>query len=78
MNGREIVKTIMSETKTTNAELASKLKVTQATLWDRLNTKKAKSDLGVTILCDMLRLMDYKVVVVPRTTRVPNGGYEIE
>lgn len=78
MNGREIVKAIMSETGMTNAELADMLNISQAALWDRLNNKRVKSDLGITLLCNMLRLMKYKVVIVPRNTKVPNGGYEIE
>lgn len=78
MTGREIVKTIMQESGTTNAELAEQLEITQAALWDRLNNKRVKSDLGVTLLCKMLRLMKFKVIVVPRTVRTPSGGYEIE
>lgn len=78
MTGREIVKAVMQETNTTNAELAEQLEITQAALWDRLNNKKVKSDIGVTLLCKMLRLMKFKVIVVPRNTRTPVGGYEIE
>lgn len=27
---------------------------------------------------EMLRLLDYKIVIVPREARVPEGGFEIE
>ena len=78
MTGREIVKAIMAETGMSNAELADQLHISQAALWDRLNNKRVKSDLGITLLSHMLRLMKYKVIIVPRSTRLPNGGYEIE
>lgn len=78
MNGREVVKAIMQERNMGNAELASKLRITPAALWDRLNNRRVKTDLSATLLSDMLRLMDYKVVAVPRTSRVPAGGFEIE
>ena len=43
MTGREIIKLIMEEQGVTNAELAARLNITQAALWDRLNNKKVKS-----------------------------------
>jgi hypothetical protein len=27
---------------------------------------------------EMLRAMDYKVVILPREARIPEGGYEVE
>jgi hypothetical protein len=57
--------------------MADRLNITQAALWDRLNTKKAK-DIPVSMLSEMLRALDYKVVIVPRSSRVPSDGYEVE
>ena len=56
-----------------------------AVLCDRLGIKSnvlserfKQKNVSVTKLNEMLRLMDYKNVVVPRDSRVPEGGFEIE
>lgn len=77
MKGREIIKAVMEKQGESNADLASKLKITPAALWDRLNSKKVK-DIPVSLLQEMLRAMNYKVIVVPRSTRLPVDGYEVE
>ena len=77
MKGRDIVKSIMKQKKVTNADMAARLQITQAALWDRLNTKKTK-DIPSSTLTEMLRPLDYKLVVVPRNTRLPADSFEIE
>lgn len=77
MRGREILKAVMSSKSISNAELAKRLKVSNATIWERLNNKNVK-DIPVSLLTTMLRAMDYKVIVVPANTRLPDGGYEVE
>ena len=81
MNGREIVKDIMKKNDISNATLAKRLNVTQATLWDRLDTtprkNKPRKDIPVSLLAGMLQALDYKVVVEPVNTRVPQDGYVI-
>ena len=77
MKAREITKVIMDKQGVNNASMADRLDITQAALWDRLNTKKAK-DVPVSMLSEMLRALDYKVVIVPRSSRLPADGYEVE
>lgn len=77
MTGREIIKTIMNEQGITNAEMADRLNITQATLWDRLNNKKVK-DIPLSLLSEMLRVLDYSVQIVPRATRISDKGYKVE
>lgn len=77
MKAREIVKAIMENTNITNATMAARLSLTPAALWDRLNTKKAK-DIPVSTLNEMLKVLDYKIVIVPRETRVPTNGFTVE
>ena len=77
MKAREIIKLVMDKQSVTNASMADRLNITQAALWDRLNTKKAK-DIPVSMLSEMLRVLDYKVVIVPRSSRLPSDGYEVE
>lgn len=76
MKGRDIVKSIMEQKKVTNADMAARLQITQAALWDRLNTKKTK-DIPSSTLTEMLRQLDYKLIVVPRNTRLPADSFEI-
>ena len=77
MHSKEIIKTIMVKQGKTNAKLASMLNISPQASWDRLNSKRTK-DLSVSVLLRMLRLLDYKVIIVPRTTRVPYDGYEVD
>ena len=56
-----------------------------AILCDRLNIKSnvlserfKQKNVSVAKLNEMARMVDYKVVLVPRDARVPDGGYEIE
>ena len=77
MKAREITKVIMDKQGVNNASMADRINITQAALWDRLNTKKAK-DIPVSMLSEMLRALDYKVVIVPRSSRLPSDGYEVE
>ena len=77
MNGREIVKDIMSKAGKTNAEVAYSLGITQAAMWDRLNNKKTR-DIPLSTLTEMLRVLGYKVVIVPRNAKTPQEGYNVE
>lgn len=82
MNGREIIKDIMAKMNITNSMLANRLGITQAALWDRIDTQprkgKPRKDIPVSLLSEMVKVMDYKVMIVPSKTRVPADGYVIE
>ena len=77
MRGREILKKIMEDIDWGNAELAKRLGVSNATIWERLNDKNVKA-IPVSLLSNMVRVMGYKVIVVPNDTRLPKGGYEVD
>lgn len=77
MNGREIIKDIMNKEGKKNAEVAYSLGISQAALWDRLNNKKVK-DIPLSLLVSMLRVLNYKVVIVPRNAKVPQDSYVVE
>lgn len=70
MKTREIVSAIMKSKNETNASLAGKLGISQAAVWDRLNSDK-KNELSVTVLLSMLRILEYKIVIVPKDYKVP-------
>lgn len=81
MNGREIVRDIMAKLNIANVTLAGRLGITPAALWDRIDTHprkgKPRKDIPVSLLSEMVQVMDYKVVVIPTTARVPKDGYVI-
>lgn len=69
-------------------EIMKRHDISPAVLRDRLGIKKEKSNVlsqrftqknvSVAILNEMVKAMDYKVLVVPRDTRTPADGFEIE
>ena len=77
MTSKEIVNNLMRAQGVSNAEMAAKLNLTQAALWDRLNPKKT-NNMTVKKFNEMLKMLDYKIVVVPRKTRLPEGGFEVD
>lgn len=74
MIAMEAVKEIMKLKDIRPAVLCDRLKIKSNVLSERFKQK----NVSVEKLNDMLRAMDYKVVVVPREARIPEGGYEIE
>lgn len=77
MTSKEIVNNLMRAQGVSNAEMAAKLNLTQAALWDRLNPKKT-NNMTVKKFNEMLKMLDYKIVAVPRKTRLPEGGFEVD
>lgn len=74
MIAMEAVKEIMKLKDIRPAVLCDRLEIKSNVLSERFKQK----NVSVEKLNDMLRVMDYKVVVVPREARIPEGGYEIE
>lgn len=54
--------------------LADKLKVKPNVVSERLR----QDNISISKLDEMLRLMDYKIVLVPRETREQEGWYRVE
>lgn len=77
MTSKEIVNNLMQAQGVTNAGMADKLNLTQAALWDRLNPKKT-NNMTIKKFNEMLKMLDYKIVAVPRKTRLPKGGFEVD
>ena len=74
MIAMEAIKEIMKLKDIRPAVLCDRLKIKSNVLSERFKQK----NVSVEKLNDMLRAMDYKVVIVPRDARIPEGGYEIE
>ena len=77
MTGREIIKAIMEKVGTSNATLAHRLHIAPNVMWDRLNNKRIK-DIPLMTMNDMVRALDYKIIVVPSTCKCPKDGFEVE
>ena len=77
MRGRDILKQVMELKGLTNAMLAKRLNLTNNAIWERLNNKNVK-DIPASMLSDMLREMDYMLIAVPNTTRIPDNGFKVD
>ena len=76
MTSKEIVKAIMEEQGLSNADLAHMVGIKPTAMWDRLNNTSIK-DLNVALLRVMLRVLGYKIQIVPREKKLVDGGYEV-
>lgn len=76
MTTQEIIKELMVKENKTNARFASDLEISQAALWDRLNNNNRK-DFSVSVLSKMVRLLGYKIQIVPLSKQKPEDGYEL-
>ena len=82
MTGREISKDIMTKQGMSNSTYAKELSITSAALWDRLDTQprkgKARKDIPVSLLTNMVNVLGYKLVVMPNEVEVPENWYEVD
>lgn len=77
MTGKEIVRAIMEEKNVSNAELAHQVGIKPTAMWDRLNNTNSK-DLNVSLLSGMLRVLGYKIQIVPYNKKTAEGTYEVD
>lgn len=74
MKANEAVREIMNTQEIKIATLASRLNIKHNVMSERLR----QNNISIDKLNEMLRVLDYKILVVPRSSRVPDGGFEIE
>lgn len=74
MVAMEALKEVMKLKNIRPAVLCDRLRIKSNVLSERFKQK----NVSVSKLDEMLRLMDYKIVIVPRETRTPEGGFEVE
>ena len=74
MKATTAVREVMTIRNEKVASLADKLKVKSNVLSERLS----QDNISIVKLDEMLRLMDYKIVIVPRETREQEGWYRAE
>ena len=74
MKWNEIIRKILSDQKVTQSMLARRLDISKPTLNMRLSQK----GIGLPIYMQMLKAVDYKVLVVPADRKVKEDEYEVE
>ncbi len=74
MKATDAVREIMKEKNISLGQMANTLDTSVRLVSDRLRMP----NISLSKLRDLLRVIDYKIVIIPRTTRIPDGGYEIE
>lgn len=74
MIAMEAVKEVMKLKEVRPAMLCKRLGIKSNVLSERFKQK----NISISKLNEMLRLMGYKVVIVPKEAQVPEGGFEIE
>lgn len=74
MKATEAVLAIMKENGITKTDIANRTGKKLTVIWDRLS----QDNISVTKLNEMIRTIDYKIVLVPSGTRMSEGFYEIE
>lgn len=73
MKATDIIRDIMEKKEVKPSMLADRLKIKNNTLSERMTQK----NLSVLKLSEMLRAMDYKILIVSRNSRLPEDGYEL-
>ena len=77
MNEKEIIIKLMEEQGVSLADLANKMGLTSATLWDRIKSPKNKS-LTTKKLNEILKQLNYEIVLMPRAKASKiNGAYVV-
>lgn len=75
MKATEIIKKIMGEQKVSQAIMAKRVNAnSQQTIGVRLN----KDNISFKTANEMLRVLGYKIVIMPDTQRTPTDSYEVE
>ncbi|MCD7957885.1 MAG: hypothetical protein LUG93_19465 [Lachnospiraceae bacterium] len=74
MKANEIIREIMKIKEVKPSVLASRLNIKNNVLSERLGQKNISTEK----LNEMVRVLDYKIVIVPRESRIPEGGFEVD
>lgn len=74
LTANEVLKSLMKEQKISMEKLGGRIGITKNSVYDRLN-----SNLSVNNFIQMLAVMDYEVVIQPKSgAKKPNGAYVVE
>ena len=74
MKATEAVKEVMKAKGVRKVDLRKRLGLESNTMSQRLDQK----NITIVKLVEMLRVLDYKLVIMPRDARIGEGSYEVE
>lgn len=74
MKPNEIVRTIMTEQDVGVAKMGDRMGKSMRLVCDRLRQENMTTDK----LLELLRVLDYKIVIMPNENRLPKDSYEVE
>ena len=74
MKVMDAIKEVMVHKDVKQAALRSRLGISQ----QALSARFTQENVSIGKANEMLRAMDYKIVIMPREARIPEGGYEVE
>lgn len=74
MKVHEAIRKAMEATNTKVSDIAFVTNKKSNVISERLS----QENISIKLLDEMLRAMKYKIVIMPREARIPEGGYEIE
>lgn len=75
MTGMEVVRAIMKIKDVTVGMLAKRLGLNSSSA---MSMRFKQKNISVSLLSEMMKVMDYKVVVVPSNTRMQSDWFEVE
>lgn len=74
MKANQIVRAVMEEQDVGTSQMANRIGKSAAVVCGRL----AQENISIEKLNEMLRVLDYKLVAMPRKNRLSEGEYEVE
>ncbi len=74
MKTGDAIREIMKQKEVGVNQMAHRLGKSPRLVSERLG----QENISISKLLEMLRLLDYKVVIMPREARLPDGGIEVE
>lgn len=74
MKASDAIREVMKNQGVGTNKMADRLNKPARLVSDRLS----QENISIAKIDELLRVLDYKVLIVPRETRVPEGGFEIE
>lgn len=75
MKSGDVVRKIIKDLGINQTILAQRIGASKRQI---VNNRLKYNSMTIAILYQMLRVLDYKIVVVPRETRLPDGCYEVD
>lgn len=74
MNKEGIIRHILVDTRYTQSAVARMMGINRSTLAMRITS----DNISLENFSEILKALDYKIVVMPASVKTPKGGYEVE